>query len=288
MPYIFQVVFYLIIIHGFMYALLLPTSVYQSWIHERKFNLSNEALGQWVQDQLKLLVLSFVLLLVVVFGFFEIVKRRPEDWWLMSAAAWLLLTLFMSRILPTLIVPLFYPMKPLLDDALRKRLMKLVKKMGLKVKNIYEIALSRKTKKANAAVIGIGKSKRVVLGDTLIKNFTEEEIEVVTAHELAHYRENHINKSIFFNFVIILAGLYFFYCISPSLINQMNVASIIDLRFYPVLLLSLIVFNIVLQPIQNFYSRKNEKEADLIALKETKDQKSFISSMKKAGRDKFG
>src|SRR5207248_5371035 len=131
--------------------------------------------------------------------------RHVDPWWPWAAAAWLLVTLVLGRVAPVLILPLFYKVTPLDDPALRERLERLAAGTGLTLQGVYRLHLSVETRKANAALAGLGRSRRVLLGDTLLKQFTPEEIGVVFAHEVGHHVHRHLPKVVASS--VVLAGL---------------------------------------------------------------------------------
>src|SRR5207244_4492708 len=125
--------------------------------------------------------------------------RNYELWWLYLAIIVWIYSVLLAQIAPVLIFPLFYKFKPIENESLKERIMKLCEKVGFKVKGVYTFDMSKNTKKANAAFTGLGKSKRIILGDTLISGFSEDEIETVFAHELGHYKKGHIKKNILYS-----------------------------------------------------------------------------------------
>lgn len=265
---------YLAIFYTVIFFVTLPISFYSGYILEHKFSLSHQSFAAWSLDKLKGYGLGLALFLVTGEFFYFAVRYFPEFWWLVLAAAWLLMTLVMSRILPTLIIPIFYPTKPLSNEELREKLLDLCRHCRVKVNGIFEIGLSKKTKKANAALVGIGKSRRILLGDTLLKNFSEDEIKMVMAHEIGHHALKHISRSIFLGSAGTLIGFYVFFQITRGWEWK-------DLSIFPLLSLGLYLVNLVTMPVQNAYSRFMEREADEYALKQYASRDVFHSVMNK-------
>ena len=211
------------------------------------------------------------------------IQRFPETWWLVAGAGWLFITLFLSRILPTFIIPLFYKTKALPAGELRDRLTALFRKCSVRFLDIYEIALSKKTKKANAALVGIGKSRRVLLGDTLLEHYTLPEVEMVMAHELGHQVKRHILKGVAFNTASSFIGFYLLHLLSARIAGFLGGQGLTDLSIFPGLALLASAAGLVLLPVQNGFSRWLENEADQFALETFPSKEVFLSLMNKLG-----
>jgi STE24 endopeptidase len=153
----------------------------------------------------------------------------------------------------------------------------------VRVRGIYEIGLSKKTKKANAAVIGIGKSRRIILGDTLTAGFEDAEIEMVMAHEIGHHALGHVPKGLFFNTAISFGGFYLLFLLSGPLASFFGASGIDDLLLFPAVTLMGTLGGIALLPVQNGFSRFMEYEADRYAVNAIPDMPTFRSMMKKLG-----
>jgi len=267
--------------HICLYLVQIPQLFYVSFALERQFGLSDESFRQWLLDEFKSNLIGLFFLVILVVIFYEVFRLQPDHWWLTFALIWIGFTLLLTRILPTWIIPLFYPMKHLSDGQLKKRLMNLAKRMNVDHQDIYEIALSRKTRKANAAVLGLGKGRRIVLGDTLLNKFSDDEIEVVLSHELAHHVKHHIPKFIFFNGFLAVVSFYLFYITAGILSSIFETFTIGDILWYPTVVLLMGIFNMFLLPWRNAFSRYLEAEADQEALVQTGSSVAFVSAMKK-------
>lgn len=279
--YWLQILFYMVIITTVYMISLLPLSCYSGFYLEHKYQLSNETFFSWIKDKGKSLLLNIVFM--VLFG--EIVylflNVSQQSWWLWVGIVWILFGIVLSNIAPVLIIPLFYKLKPLEDTELTNRLVDLANRVKANILGVYEIELSAKTKKANAALAGLGNTKRILLGDTLLKNFTHEEIEVILAHELGHFYYNHIWKLIFFGGIITFGGLYVSSLILESSVTSLGFENITNIAAFPIFLICMFIFTLISTPLNNLYSRILERQADTFALKQTKAPKHFISSMKK-------
>jgi len=163
---------------------------------EHKFELSNLKVRAWLWDEAKGFVLGVVLAGLAAELLYFIIRQSPELWWLVAWAAFLALFVLMAQLAPVILFPIFYKFEPLQDEDLKARLVRLGERSGTKVRGVYKWKLSEKSKKANAALTGLGSTRRIILADTLLDNYSPEEIEAVLAHELGHQVHKHILKSI--------------------------------------------------------------------------------------------
>ncbi|MEK6566717.1 MAG: M48 family metallopeptidase, partial [Bacteroidota bacterium] len=189
-PYIALLVYASVLGLGEM-GLGFPFSYYSSFHIEHKFKLSNQTFRKWLWEGAKSLLVGIPITAPVLLMFYYCLRTFQETWWLPVGSVLFLFSVVLARIAPVLIFPLFYKFKPVEDVALQERILRLCEKAGVKVEGIFVFDMSKNTKKANAAFTGIGRSKRIILGDTLVANFTDEEIETVFAHELGHYKLKH-------------------------------------------------------------------------------------------------
>ncbi len=174
--------------------LTFPLSFYSGYILEHKYNLSNQTLFSYFKEDLKGLAVGTVLGVPVLLVFYYILRNYPHDWWYITGFFLFFFSVLLARVAPVIIFPLFYKFKPVENESLNNKIIYLCDKTGVKVEGIFTFDMSKDTKKANAAFTGMGKSKRIILGDTLLQNFSEDEIESIFAHELGHYKMKHILK----------------------------------------------------------------------------------------------
>ncbi len=269
------------------YLFFLGPKHYIEFRLEHKFQLSNQKLGGWVIDNLKSLMLN----LLLVGLFFELtyllLRIAGEWWWLYASIFWIVFGLLIANLTPVLLIPLFYKLKPLENDSLKEKLTALAEKARTKLLGIYEIGLSAKTKKANAMLAGLGNTKRIILGDTLLKNFSDEEIEVIIAHELGHYCHRHIWKLLAISSLLTLGGLYLAHLALVGLLevfSHLHLRGVDDVAAFPLLMLSIFLFSIVTMPMTNAFSRMLERQADWFALNITRKPEAFATGMQKLAR----
>ena len=274
---------YLILVFLGYYLLELPLNFYQSYTLEHKFSLSTQSLKDWIKDQFKVGLVSCVIGFILIFSFYFILRSFPDSWWLVVSAFWIFFSVILARVMPVVIIPLFFKYKKLADDSLRERIMCLAAKMKVKIIDCFEIDFSKKTLKANAAFVGIGDTRRVILADTLKDKYTHDEIEVILAHEFAHYQLKHLLKLILINSFSTLAIFYLIFKTSGYTLGIFGFSSLSDIAAFPLILIYFLIFGIITQPIEAFISRSFERSADSLALEVTGLKGAFISMMNKLG-----
>jgi STE24 endopeptidase len=258
-----------------------PLSFYSDYILEHKYGMSNQSIGGYFKEKLKGLVLGLVLGVPLLLLFYYILSNTGDNWWLVFGCILFLFTVIIGQLAPVLIMPLFYKFKPIENDNIKNRLIDLCQKTGVMVKGIFVFDMSKNTKKANAAFTGMGKTKRIILGDTLLNNFTEDEIETVFAHEMGHYTRKHIIKLVAVSTILTFGGLYLTALLYKSSLSFFGFTQIYEIAALPLLFLYLSLYSLITSPITNILSRKFEWEADTYALEVTKNNTAYISALEK-------
>jgi len=276
-----QVGLYLAIFAGIYYLLFLGLDFYDGFLLEHKYLLSNQTVLGWLKKSIKKGLLSLLMLLATAEALYFFLRHFPNHWWLLTTAAWLLLTIVLGKITPVLIIPLFYKCSPLANRELKERLLGLCKNCGVGVEQVFEVRLSKDTQKANAAVAGLGKGRRILLGDTLLKNYSDEEIEAIFAHELGHVRLFHTWKILGFGAAISLAIFYLTYLLFKRSLSFFGFDQIYDIAAFALLALILMLMRLLFMPIQNGFLRHLEKQADIFAIEHIESPQSFASVMTK-------
>jgi STE24 endopeptidase len=259
----------------------LPLDWYGGFRLEHRYGLSNQSLPAWLWDETKSLGLSLGLGVVALEGMYFLLRRLGDWWWLGVAGFFILFGVVLSVLFPVVILPLFYKLEPLANESLVGKLTGLAQRAGARVLGVYRIGLSAKTKKANAALAGLGSTKRILLGDTLLANFTEDEIKVVLAHELAHYRHGDITKLLGWGAVTSVVGFWICDLGLRIGLTQFGFAARTDLGAFPLLALCLFLFGLVVMPVNHAFSRWRERLADRAALELTGNREGFIRAMRK-------
>ncbi len=260
-----------------------PLDYYADFVLEHRFALSNQSFSAWLGRKLKGAFIGGILGVIVLIVFYFLLVHFPKIWWLVFAAFFFAFQVLVAQLFPTLILPLFYKLKPLANEELHSRLESLVGKFGYKMGGVFSFDLSRETKKANAALTGLGRTRKIIISDTLLENFTGAEIEVVLSHELGHLVKHHMMKGIIVSAVVSLIGFF----IMAQLYSAYAAAASIpvySLPAVPFLAFLVSIFGVAAMPLGNFYSRRIEHEADMFALSATGMKREFAESMRKLGR----
>ena len=276
-----QVGLYLAIFGGIYNLLFVGLDFYDGFVLEHKFLLSNQTVFGWLKKSIKKGLLSLLMLLPAAEALYFFLRHFPNHWWLLTTAAWLLLSIVLGKIAPVLIIPLFYKCSPLANRELKERLLRLSKNCGVGVEEVFEVQLSKDTRKANAAVAGFGKGRRILLGDTLLRNYSDDEIEAIFAHELGHVRLLHTWKILGFGAAISLISFFLTYLLFERGLSFFGFEKIYDIAAFALLALVLMLMGLLFMPIQNGYMRHLEKQADIFAIEQQEDPQSFSSAMTK-------
>lgn len=241
-----------------------PLEYFSSYKLEHAFDLSTESLGKWIGQRTKGMLLGVVIFAIVIALLYVCLWYLPL-WWLWVYLAWMALSVLFAQVFPVLILPLFHKSEPLGSDSeLPGRLAKLAEGTGIEIEGVYRLTLSDTTKKANAMLAGLGSTRRVLLGDTLLDNYTTEEIEIVMAHELAHHVHGHIWKGLVQHALVSTVMFAIVYLILDSYAQAGDASGAV--LALPAVLLAISVYGFVVRPLFNAISRHHERQADTYAL----------------------
>lgn len=259
----------------------LPLAYYSGFILPHRYGLSNQTFGGWLKDQILSLALSAVIGLPVLEVTYWLLHVTGPEWWLWAAAGYVVFVVALSNLAPVLIMPLFNKYVPLGEEHadLAARLTALASQAGTRVSGVYRFDMSRRTKAANAALTGIGNTRRIILGDTLLNEFTQDEVETVIAHELGHHVNRDIPVGIAVSAGLTLGGLF----LAAQALNlgsqALGFQGPADIAALPLLTLSLGLFGLITLPLNNAYSRWREARADAYALSATGKPQAFADAM---------
>jgi STE24 endopeptidase len=249
---------------------------------EHRYQLSNQKLRDWIWDEVKGLLVTAVLAALLVELLYFIIRQFPQHWWVLAWAGFLGIAVLLAQLAPVLLFPIFYKFEPLQDEDLKSRLVRLGERAGTRVRGVYKWHLSEKSKKANAALTGLGNTRRIILADTLLENYSADEIEAVLAHELGHHVHKHILKSIGVQAVVTFVGFWAANWTLHYAINRWHIfETLSDFANLPLLVLTFTVLSFVLMPALNAFSRFHERQADRYAFENIGGIDPFISSMNK-------
>jgi STE24 endopeptidase len=279
--YVLALFFYVLLLTLISKALSLPLDVY-SFRLEHRFQLSNQSTKAWIIDEVKGWFVGLVIAGMLTELVYWIIRSSLQHWWLIAWAAFTALFVVFAQLAPVVLFPIFYKFVPLNDQELRNRLVKLSERAGTRVRGVYEWKLSEKSKKANAALTGLGNTRRIILADTLLQNYSHDEIEAVLAHELGHHVHGHILKSILLQMVVTFAGFWAANEVLRYATYQAHMFDLLsDFANLPLLALVSAALSLILLPAMNAYSRYNERQADRYCWKSVPNVEPFITAMDK-------
>ena len=279
---------FVFVIGIFSSVLFMPINIYTDFYLEHKYNLSNQTFFKYFLENLKSMLVGLVIGIPILLLFFYVINQFADLWWLVFASAMFLISVVLSQIFPILIMPIFYKIIPLEDEELKIRITNLSKGAGIKVENVFSFNMSKNTKKANAAFTGLGKTKRIILGDTLLNDYSKDEIETVIAHELGHYKHKHIIKNLIFGTISSFLTFFIISIIYKNSLDWFDFESITQIAALPLLSLWAMLIGLIQSPIGNILSRKYEFEADRYAIESTLKPESFIRTLNKLTDQNLG
>ena len=280
-----------VVIFGGVYSIInLPLGYYSGFVLPHRFGQSNQTFRDWVIDQIKGLAIGAPLGLLLLELLYLALRVTGSLWWLWAAVGMLIFTVLLSNLAPVLIAPLFNKYIPLGDEhkELADRLLDLARRANTKVKGVFKFDMSKRTKAANAALTGIGNTRRIVLGDTLINEFSTDEIETVLAHELGHHVHRDIPVLITFGTLSTTLSLFLASLALNWAINYFGFNGPADVAAFPALGLIFGAYGLITMPIENAVSRWRESMADDYALQATGKKEAFASAFTRLANQNLG
>lgn len=276
----------LLSVFGFS-AVLFPLSYYSGHVLETHYGLSRQDFGGWFWDYLKSLGLEMLLALVFFEFVYAVLHFFPSTWWLFATLFYVFFAVVLGALAPVLILPLFHKYTPLEDETLCGAVREFAERAGLKVVGVYRWGLEEKTQTANAALAGLGRTRRILLGDTMLQRYTPEEIIAVLAHELGHYRHRDLTRMLAVGSALAAGGFYLAHRALGLLGNALSawgVRGLADVGGFPVFLFVLFVFSLLVMPLLNAYSRRREYRADAYAVRALGTAAPLASALEKLAR----
>lgn len=266
---------------GVYFIAALPLSFYESYVLPHRYGLSTQTLRGWLGDQAKSILLGGLLGGLMLEIIYLVLRLYPDTWWLWAAGILLLFSVILANLAPVLLLPIFYKFVPLSDERadLEARLLRLAERAGTHVKGVYKFDMSRRTKAANAALTGLGNTRRIILGDTLLSEFTDEEIETVLAHELGHHVHKDIPLGIVVESLITLVGLYLASLALNWGVTYFGFTGPADVAAMPLFALVIGAYGLITMPLGNAFSRWRERRADAYALQMTHNPRAYASAL---------
>ena len=258
----------------------LPLGYYSSYVHEHKWGFSNYTNKTWLLDQLKSFAVSLILLPILLGLFFWVLWKFPDAWWLVAATVTTLVSIIFVTLFPVVILPIFNKYDRIEDEKLTNQLSDILHKAGLKPSGFFRQDMSRQTKKENAFLAGMGKTRRVVIADNLLENMSLSEIKSVIAHEVGHYHFSHLPKNILIGTIQQLIIFYLLNIIMKILYPEFLTSNTNNLSLFPMFsLIMSLLSSLLFGPLNNMISRYFERQADRTSLELYPDKDSFQKAM---------
>ena len=276
-----QVALYAVVLVVCYGAVTAPLSLYRGFVLPRRYGLLSQGLRGWLWDEAKAGALGLVMGVAALVLLYWLMAHFAQTWWLWAGLSLLLLTVVLTNLAPLVIVPLFYRLEPLGDATLGERLAGLARRAGTRVKGVFTIDMSSKGTTGNAALMGLGNTRRIVLGDTILDRYTTDEIETIVAHELGHQVHRDVPRLICFQSAVTLLGLYLVHLVLAQGVAWLGFGGIADIASFPLLALLLGAFALLVAPLESAYSRHLEGAADEYALALTDNPQGFVTMMTK-------
>ena len=273
-------IFYMFIYAGIQEIITLPISYLSGFVIEKKYGFSNQTRGEWVKEHGKSFLVSLVISIIIFGALIYIFQKFGDLWWLVASLFMVFFSVVMSMVFPVWIMPIFHKYEPIEDEELKNSLLDILEKGGLKIKGFFREDTSKTTKKENAMLAGLGKTKRVILTDNIINNMEPDEIRTVLAHEVGHYRRAHMPKMIFTGLFFNLFAFYLLHLVFTTLFPGFLTGVRANIALLPMFLLSLNLIDLALLKIlQNAMVRRFEEQADFEALRLSEDPDAFKRAM---------
>ncbi len=278
--YVTNAAYTAIAVFGFA-ACMFPLSYYSGHVLEHHYELSNETFGEWFSDFVKSLLIDLALATVLFSVIYALLRWMPNWWWLFATLFYILFNIVLSTLMPVVIMPLFHKFEPLEEGDLTQAVRAMMEEAGIKVVGVFKWGLEAKTNTANAAFTGIGRTRRIILGDTLLSGYSQEEILAILAHEVGHYKNRDIVRLMFTGSILALIGFYISHLCLTQLSGVLGFAGIYDIGTAPLFIFSLFVFSLVSMPFANMHSRRREFAADAYAIEKMDSPDALVSAFEK-------
>lgn len=285
----YLLLFLFVIATGFAASIVnFPVKYYTEFYLEHKYELSNQTFWKWIIEDLKGLLVGSVIGIPILLLFYWVILTFGGLWWLIFSIAMFLISVVLAQIVPIVILPIFYKITPLENDELKSRVLQLAANVKMKVENVFQFDMSKNTKKANAAFTGLGKTKRIILGDTLLESYSNDEIETVLAHEFGHYKHKHIIKNLIIGTLSSFITFFFIAKLYELSLPWFGFSEIKQISALPILSVWAMLIGLFTTPLGNIVSRKFEYQADEYAVYVTGKSDAFINTLEKLTDQNLG
>jgi STE24 endopeptidase len=275
---------YALVLSLLLSLLDLPLAAYCGHVLERRYGLTTERWGAWGRDHAKAVALGAAVSAGAAAVVYALMRAWPGSWWLGVAVVFGLVSIVLTGIAPVVVLPLFHRVVPLRHDALERRLVSLAERAGTPVVGAFEWGLGPHTRRANAALAGLGRTRRILVSDTLLASCSEDEIAVVLAHELSHHVHHDLWRALALQALLLALGGLAVHLALAGLAGVAGLRSPADPAGLPLLGLLAGAWSRLVAPIGHAVSRAHERRADRFALDLTGDPAAFVSAMKRLGQ----
>jgi STE24 endopeptidase len=272
---------YALLLGAIMKAVSLPFDYAGGFWLEHRYGLSNLTLAGWVKDEIKGVLVGGALGILALEFLYWALRAWPYNWWLVTGGVFAAFFVVMANLAPVLILPIFFKLAPLANPSLEARLRRLAESAGTRVRGVYEWKLGEKTKKANAALIGLGNTRRILLADTLLEGFSEDEIEAVLAHELGHHVHADIWRGLAVQTSATFLGLYLVDLALRRWSLALGFHGPSDFANLPLVILVTLALSLLLLPAVNGFSRRMERAADAYAVRSIAQPSVFVAGLER-------
>ncbi|MBI2223185.1 MAG: M48 family metalloprotease [Acidobacteria bacterium] len=281
--YLIACVLFVSVLFALEEVLGFPLATYRGYTLEHRYGLSREAFRDWCRDHAKAAAIGLAFTIVAAVAVYTAIHLTPRWWWVAAAILATAAAIVLTNILPTVVLPIFYRLEPLDRPELAWRLIALARAQGVEALGVYVWGLGEKTRKANAALVGLGSTRRILLSDTLLAEYSEDEIEVILAHELAHHVHRDLWKAIAVEAAIALMAAWCADFTRRLIGPVLGFYGPQDLAALPLHLFGAGIVSVAAVPFVNALSRCNERRADRFAVGLTRRPAAFMSAMRRLG-----
>lgn len=279
-PLVLTYIFYIAVFQFCVFFISLPLSFYSEYTHEHKWNFSNHTIKSWFWEKIKSFFVGLVLIWIVLGLLFWIWDVLPQYWWLAAGLGMVLFSVVLATIFPIVILPIFNKYTPVEDRELTDALEEILNKGGLRSRGFFKEDMSRQTKKENAFLAGLGRTRRVVLGDNLMDNMNVQEVITILAHEVGHYKHHHIWKGVALGTVQQFIVFFIVHMIMRFFFPQFLSSPQWNLTLFPYFIILVSgISGFLFGPLSQVVSRYFERQADRYALNISKNREAFSSAL---------
>ncbi len=262
--------------------LTLPWNIYENFIREHQYGLSNQNLGQWLGDQFKGLIVTLILGSVALVVIYAVIRKATRTWWIWGAGVAVVFAIFVATIAPVYIAPIFNTYKSLPDSPLKQQILSLARANEIPATDVYWYDASKQTTRLSANVSGMFGTTRISMNDNLMNRGSPAEIKAVLGHEMGHYVLNHVYTGIVFFGVIIFIGFavvrWGFGWAEHRWGERWGIRGVGDVAGLPLIIALFTIFMFVLTPVNNTITRSIEAQADAFGLNAARQPDGFAQA----------